>query len=138
MYYKVYTTSASHENVTFAPANCNISQLEVWVHNQHFYEHKSNGMYFDQIQICYEEFKSNFTTSRVTNIACPMCREPVTLGGGIEITNGSLPRSNFGLKKPWDSHLISKNYNQYKTMLIHINENVLANTSEPVHTQLEM
>lgn len=37
----MYMTSASHENVTLAPANCNISQLEVWVHNQHFYEHKS-------------------------------------------------------------------------------------------------
>lgn len=32
-------------------------------------------------------------TSRVTNIACPICNEPVTLGGGIEITNGSLPVS---------------------------------------------
>lgn len=39
-------------------------------------------------------------TSSVTNIACPMCRDPVTLGGGIDITKGSVPRSKFGLKYP--------------------------------------
>lgn len=52
MYYNVYMTSASDESVTLAPANCNISVRSMgWVHNQHFYEHKSNGMYFDKIQI---------------------------------------------------------------------------------------
>jgi len=33
-------------------------------------------------------------------MAWPMCREPVTLGGGIGITKGSLPLSKFGLKYP--------------------------------------
>lgn len=49
--------------------------------------------------------KMDSTTSRVTNIACPMCREPVTLGGGIGITKGLPPLSKFGLKYPCDSHL---------------------------------
>ena len=35
-----------------------------------------------------------------------MCSEPVTLGGGIDITNGTILLLKFGLKYPWDSHLI--------------------------------
>ena len=35
-------------------------------------------------------------TWSVTNIACPMCSAPVTLGGGMAMTNGS--PSPLGLK----------------------------------------
>jgi len=42
----------------------------------------------------------NHPTSRVTNIAWPICSDPVTFGGGIGMTNGSPPRSKLGLKNP--------------------------------------
>lgn len=36
--------------------------------------------------------------------ACPMCSAPVTLGGGMTITNGGLVLLGSGLKKPHASH----------------------------------
>lgn len=62
-------------------------------------------------------------------MACPMCREPVTLGGGIGITKGSLPRSKLGLKYPWDSHLASNNHNQNITYILTI---IHASKCEPL------
>ena len=37
-------------------------------------------------------------SSRATNMACPMCSLPVTLGGGIEMTKHSLSEPSIGLK----------------------------------------
>src|SRR3989304_2702559 len=43
-----------------------------------------------------------------TNIAWPRCNSPVTLGGGMEMTNGLRAGSICGRKKPLDSHLSYK------------------------------
>ena len=72
-------------------------------------ENKSNGTHIIILQKNSDSSKHvafEFQTSSVTNIAWPICNEPVTLGGGIGITNGSPPLSKLGLKKSWDSHLI--------------------------------
>jgi len=43
----------------------------------------------------------SISLSSVPNLKShPMCNEPVTFGGGIETTKGSLPRSKLGLKNP--------------------------------------
>ena len=43
------------------------------------------------------------TSCRVTNMAWPMCRAPVTLGGGMAMQNGSPVASGSGAKHPRDS-----------------------------------
>ncbi len=43
-------------------------------------------------------------TSMALVSACPMCSEPVTLGGGMTITKGGLPEFRSGLKKPRCCH----------------------------------
>ena len=65
---------------------------------QNAYGHKST--YNKSNKTLKTSTETTSPTSRVTNIACPMCNEPVTLGGGIEITKESLPLSKFGLKYP--------------------------------------
>ena len=40
------------------------------------------------------------TSCRVLFSACPMCSEPVTLGGGITIENGSAAGSSIGANAP--------------------------------------
>jgi hypothetical protein len=44
-------------------------------------------------------------SSSVTNMAWPMCSAPVTLGGGIDTTNGSPVAPSCALNIPSDSHL---------------------------------
>ena len=42
----------------------------------------------------------------VTNMACPMCKAPVTFGGGMAMVKGSPVATSDGLKYPLSSHIL--------------------------------
>jgi len=65
----------------------------------------SNNKQLIQIRIAKKRLNYKTCTSRVTNMAWPMWRAPVTFGGGIGITNGSPSAALSGLKYPCPSHL---------------------------------
>src|SRR5688572_11942689 len=48
-------------------------------------------------------FQRTITSCRVFVNAWPMCREPVTFGGGMTIANGGFSESGFAVKYPRDS-----------------------------------